>query len=705
MSVIQKIREKYATLMIVAICLSLVAFLLMDALVGPKSIFHHSTAVAEIDGQDIDYRDYINQEQEAENAAQQQNPNLTDADRQQIRDQVWSQILSDAILGKEYSTLGIGVTTEEITDQAATPDADEQIKAIPLFKDPQTGEFDPARVVQFVRNINQDQTGRSLQLWDQIQEYLEKTIPRKKFYSLVSQALYYPKWLAEMEIKDRSTNADISYVSVPYTTIPDSAVKVTDDELQQYLDTHKLLFHQDAGRSIEYVSFDVIPTSDDSASLLKQMNQLKQNLINTDTADIPGFINRNSDIPYYDAYLTKSQIQAPNKDSVFDLPVGGVYGPYIDNGDFTIAKMIDKREIPDTVKVRHILISTQSTPDSVAKQRIDSIAKAIQGGASFAAMAEKYSDDPGSKHNGGVYTFSAQQIQDPNFTPEFRQFILYDGKTGDKKIVKGSMGYFYIEILDQKDFSPAVKVAFLSKNIIASQETENDVYGEANEFAGNNRTREAFEKSVQSQKLNMRTADNIAPTDYVIPNVGQARQLIQWMYNDAKIGDVSNVYSLDNKYVVAVLTGIRKEGTASLGEVRPEVAAEVIRKKKGKIIAEKIGNPTSLKELSSRLNLPVQQAQNVNFTTPYMPSAGFEPKVVGMVFNKSLGIDKLSSPVPGNNGVYILKVDSLINIPQTMDIKTVQESQEMTIQSSIISGLFDMMKKESNVVDNRIKFE
>lgn len=707
MSVIQKIREKYATVMILAICLSLVAFLLMDALVGPRSLFHHSDMVADINGHEIDYAEFSSREQQAEAQARSQNPNssLTDAQTQQIQDNLWNQILSENILGDEYAKLGIAVTDEEFVDLTASPDADPTIKSIPQFQDPKTGQFDPSMVSQFVRSIDQDPTGRTQMYWDQIRQYIENSTPQRKFYALVSQGLYTPRWLAAMNISEQQTNATISYVSVPYSTIPDSSIPVSDQEMRQYLASHRSEFHQDASRSLEFVSFDAIPSSADTQSLVSGVMGQVPDMKKADTSALPAFINQNSDIPFNDAYITADQILAPNRDSLISLPDGGMLGPYWDNGSLTLARMMDKRTLPDTVRIRHILISTQNIPDSVASNRIDSIVKAIQGGASFAAMVEKYSNDLGSKQTGGEYTFSAAQIQDPKFTPQFRRFIFFDGKKGDKKIVQGSLGYFYIEILDQRDFQPFYKIAFLSRHLDPSQETDNEIFSQASQFAGINRTRAAFEKSAVSQKLALRVADHILATDYQINSMGQARSVVQWAFNDAHLGDVSSVFNLDNKYVVAVLTGIQREGTSSLNEVRLQVSAEIRQKEKGQEIAAKLGSISSLKALSTRLSLPVQSAQNLNFSTPYMPGAGFEPHVIGEIFNKSLGINKISPAIPGNNGVYMIEVDSLKSQPVPQNLLSVQQSLEEIDQQDFGTQLFNMLKKTSKITDNRIKFQ
>src|SRR5690348_711483 len=342
MSLIQKMRDKYATVVVIAICVSLVAFLLMDAFVGPKSFFHRSTEVGVVDGEGIEYRDFMGQMQTAENNYRAQSPgsNIDDATRNQLRERVWNNFLNEVLLGNEYSKLGIGFTETELSDLTVTPDADPQIKGIRDFQDPQTGQFDPNRVIMFLKQLNQ-QTPEIQQQWIQLEDYLRNSTLQRKFFSLVRAGVYYPKWLQEIDMQDKSSSATISYVGIPYASISDSAIKVTDDELQQYLAAHSKVFHQDASRRVEYVSFDALPTPADSAAIMKQIDTLKSDMNSTDNAGIAGFINRNSDIPYNDIYIPQSQLQlpSPQKEGVENLPLGGIYGPFYTNGMVAYVKM------------------------------------------------------------------------------------------------------------------------------------------------------------------------------------------------------------------------------------------------------------------------------------------------------------------------------------------------------------------------------
>lgn len=704
MSVIQTIREKYATLMVVVVCISLVAFLLMDALVGPKSFFHQNTEVGSVNGQGMDIRDFTAEVQQQENLFRMQNPDrpANDETRHQVREQVWNKFIQDNLLGAEYEKLGIGFSPEELHDLTLTTNADPQIKAIPAFKNPQTGEFDPNRVASFWQSLknapaDNQQAAQQRAQWLQIEDYLQNSSKARKFSSLITKALYIPSWLSKEKEAERNTYATISYVSVDYTSIPDSSIKLTDAELQQYIDNHSALYQRDPSRSIEYVSFNAIPSAQDTAAIMKQMNGMIAAIDTIPADDVPGFISRNSETKYYDGFIPGSMIQSSEKDSLLLLPVGGALGPYYDNGSVVFAKMIAKKTIPDTVEMKQLLISTQLHPDTTAKRRIDSLENAVKAGANFDQLVAEFSD--GSKEEGGKIVLTPGN---PNI-PEDMNHFAFNQRTGDIDVVKSEYGYHLVKIIDQKHFEPAYKIAYLTRHMDPSQQTDNATFSEASRFAGVNTTRAAFEKSTSGQDGLNRLKADIKPTDYDVQNIGPARELIQWAYK-AEVGDVSGVFSLGNKYVIAVLTGIQEKGTADLASVRPQVEAIVRRDKKAALIAEKMKGNT-LQEVAKSVNDSISQAQHIGMVTPFIPNAGFEPKVVGAAFNPALKSgDKLSSPIYGNNGVYVLKVDSLQTETPEAEGEQYAKQQEMMLQQQVGSQLIEMLKKDAEIEDHRLKF-
>ncbi|MEZ2441606.1 SurA N-terminal domain-containing protein [Chitinophaga sp. RCC_12] len=695
MSVIQKIRDKYAVMIVVVICLAIVSFLLQDAFFGKSSLSRRDTSVGKVNGEDLDLAEYQRRIQDAENNARQQMPNIDEQTRQYIREQVWNEFLNEQIMQAQYKILGINVTEAEVVDQIKGKNPNPVV--VQQFT--RDGQFDRNALQQAI-----SQAGSNPQIREglhQLESYIAKYQERLKYVTLVKQGIYYPKWLAAQQQKDNSQTATVSYVSVPYATISDSTIKVTDAELDRFIQDHKQLFKVEESRKIEYVSFDAIPSAADSAAAIQQIMAMKLEL-DTTKDNIAGFINRNSDIKYYDGYISKNEAKVPMKDSIVNLPVGTVFGPYYDNNLIVFAKMIDRKNMPDSVKVRHILIASGAQgglPDSIAKKRADSLELAVKGGADFKALVDQFSDDPGSKQTGGEYELTPSS----QFVPEFKDFA-FDGSKGQVKVVRTQFGYHVIEILDQKNIGPAIKVAYLGKSVEASKETNNNAFSAASGFAGKSGTAAAFEKTVQQEKLNKRIADNVRPMDFVIPGIGQSRELVRWAY-ESKQGDVSKVFTFDDKYVVAVLTNVRKEGTAPLADVRPQVEAEVKKHKKAEQIIAKLQTPATLDAAAKSTNQPVLNAEGVSFATPFIASLGFEPRVAGASFNKNWGTAKVSAPIEGNAGVYVIKVDSFQPSAQpAQDIASQQAAYEQGVKSMLDQQLFEVLKKKSDVKDTRGKF-
>ncbi|HEY4206438.1 MAG TPA: peptidylprolyl isomerase, partial [Puia sp.] len=482
--------------------------------------------------------------------------------------------------------------------------------------------------------------------------------------------------------------------------------KVSDDEIQKYVDEHKDRFHQEESRSISYVLFDASPTADDSAKLRNQLAEMKADFVKSNNPE--NFLTRmQSDLPYYDQFVPKSQSQIPNKDSIFALAKGQVYGPYLDAGSYVMAKMIDEKLLPDTVKVRHILVATvdpqtqqPTLPDSIAKKRIDSVQNVLEHGGNWDSVALKVSDDPGSKEKGGVYDNITFQT---NFIPEFKDYA-FNGKKGEAKVLKTSFGYHYIQILDQKNFEPHYKIAQLSRKIETSPETDNTANGLASKFAGENQDGKNFDQAIQKQGLQKLLAPDISPSEYSIPGLGPNRQLIKWIY-EADLGNVSEPYPIGDKYIVAQVTEINKEGTMPARKARAQVEPILRNKKKAELIVKKLNSPASLQAAATASGQTIMKADSVTFNGNTIPNVGMEPKVQGAAFDKQL-VNKPASPaIAGNAGVFVIKVEnvSAVSNPNAdlQQQRFMEEQQEKNLVSRMLTY---SLRKQAKVKDDRSKF-
>ncbi|HVM87416.1 MAG TPA: SurA N-terminal domain-containing protein [Puia sp.] len=715
MSVIQQIRDKAAWLVFGLIALSLIGFLAMDAFVGRSRLFGgNSNVVGSVNGEDIEYPKFQALVEAMENQYKAQGYPVNDAMSQNIKNQVWDQFVQDDILDKIYQKTGIDVGDKELNDMLAGPNPVQGIRQ--SFTDKKTGLFDAqaaASAINQLRTIyksnkkTDNNYNNAKRLFEELIPQWIKERQKEKYFAMLGNSAYVPKWMAEKMVSDQSQIASISYVNTPYSTVADSTVKVTDDEINDYVQKHKDQYHQDESRSIAYVTFNAAPTSNDTAAVLKQLMDLKPEFDTTHNVQV--FIARNgSELEYSDAYYPKSKIQVPKKDSIFALPKAAVFGPYLDATDYVLAKKIDEKIMPDSVRARHILIATIDPKtgealleDSIAKKKIDSIKNLIDNGANFEALASKLSDDEGSKVKGGDlgYFTSGTMVK------EFNDFC-FDGKKGDKKIVRTQLGYHYIEITDQKNFEPAYKIAYMAKKIEASSATDDAASGLANQFAGESRNANAFDNNVKKNNYQKLIASDIQPTANTIPGLGANRQLVKWVYDDkTNVGDVSEPYSVGDKYVVAMLTEINKEGTMLPAKARLSVEPILRNQKKSELIIKKIGNVNSLDAAANATGQPVLKADSISFSSPFIANVGQEPKVIGASFDKQLQGKPASQPIPGNGGVFVIKVENVSAKSNTgANADELRKNQEQQEARLISYRAIDALKKTAKIKDNRSKF-
>ncbi|MEO5682739.1 MAG: SurA N-terminal domain-containing protein [Chitinophagaceae bacterium] len=706
MSIIQRIRDKAAWFLFIAIGVSLLGFLIQDAFVGKtgQGLFGgNTTSVGVVNGKKVEIAEYEQKVKQMEDQYQNMGYPMNDMMRQSVRENAWNQIISENNIADEVKKLGLTVTPKELDDMLFGPDAPEEFRK--QFTNEQ-GIYDVNAAKTAIAQLRKQKSAMADNFNNVYLPALVNNRLHEKFVSLLSNTTYYPKWMLEKMNSDNNSMASVSYVNIPYITIADSTIKITDDEITDYVNKHKEEFKQEESRGIAYVAFDASPSSSDTAALLNNMDLLKKEMAITPEADINTFLAKNgSQINFMDGYVSKTAIQVPSKDSIMALPNGAVFGPYADAGNLTLAKKIDEKVLPDSVRARNILIATnnpqngqQLLPDSIAEKRIDSIKLAIDGGARFDSLAAKFSASPEGQTSGGDLGY----FQNGKMVKEFNDFC-FSGKKGDRKIVKTQFGYHLVEITDQKNFNPAYKIAYLSKVISPSQETDEKASGLASQFASESRNAKAFDENVKKGNYNKLLAADIKPNDMNIAALGSSRQMVKWIY-DAKVGDVSEMFTIENKYVVGLVTEINKEGIASASKARPMVEYIVRSKKKAALIKAKIGSASTLEAIAAATNQPVLKADSVSFSSPLFPGAGQEGKVGGYAFNTSVK-GKVSPPVAGNSGVYSIRTENIY--AKSNEGASIDQQKASMIQNQKAAtgrGVIEAaLKKASSIKDTRSK--
>jgi peptidyl-prolyl cis-trans isomerase D len=686
MSVIQSIRDKGAWIVFGIIALALIAFILQDGMrrnTGRGNVNN----IAVVNGDAIEKTSFDEKvDMTAQNYAGQ------GVKREQIVAFQFNQEVDNLLIDQETQKLGIIVGNKELSDVLFGNESPFRNE----FTDKTTGEFKVNDAKTAIANIKKSKNADQIKQIEKF--YIEPSIQnriRGKYQAMVVRGVQMPKWLTEKSLNDNNAVSSISYVGVPYTTISDSSIKVSNDDIAAYLKAHENSYqNEEASKSISYVGFSAAPTSADTAATFNQVLQLKEEFKNT--KDDAAFLNKvGSDIPFYNSYVSKSRLQIANKDSVLAAGVGNVYGPYLDVRNFSIAKVLGVKQWPDSASVRHILIAAgQTRSDSVAKKLADSIKTAIAGGANFEEMVQKYSDDQGSKAKGGVYPMFPQA----QMVGEFNDFS-FDNPVGTKSVVKTEFGYHYIEILKQTERKPAYKIAYLSKQISASSETINAASTAAAKFVVDAKDQKSFIATAVKEKKQVFPATNIKANDLEIPGVGESRTLVRWI-TENKIDKVSEPIEVGENYVIAVVTAEEKKGLMSVESAKGQIEGFVRDQKKAEQI-KKTFKGSNLEALAAAAKTTVQKLDTVLFSYNTIPGIGNEPKVVGAAFNKAL-LNKVSEPISGNNGVFAITVHNLGANPAAFDVNAFKDELLNRARSAVYRTNVGL-KKAAKIEDNRFK--
>jgi peptidyl-prolyl cis-trans isomerase D len=707
MAIIGKIRKR-SGLLIILIGIAIAGFVLQDAFKGSSGLRNKELGV--VNGENITYTEFEKRvkEQEEQIKTQQQKENLTSQETFQIRQGVWNQIVNDVLMNNEYEELSIEVSSDELNDMFYGKFLHQFI--LQNFSDKKTGQVDKQRVVSIIDNFDQLKPEEQKQ-WKSIEEYVKTDRIRAKYNNLITKSYYLPKAFAKKAYQAQNDIVKCRLIAIDYNSISDSAVVLNDKDYQAYYDEHKQEFDQEASRDIDYVMFEVLPSKEDVDNITKQVNQL---FIDFQTAEnIPDFVNSVSDTKYDSTFLKRGKLPYSIDSAMFNLAVGTIIPPFIDNNSFKMAKLMDAQLRPDSMKASQILIAFQGaygageaikrTKDE-AKKIADSLNIILQKDvARFAEIAVSSSDYPSAKEDKGDMKWFADQT----IMPQINDAVL-NGKIGEVTLVESQLGFHIINITGKTTPLKKVRVAIITRDIEPSNQTYKNVFAQANKFASENNSIDLFEKTIKKEGLNKRTAEYIQPMSDNIPGVENARELVRWAFNEeTKKNDVSKqVFEFENKFIVAVLKEVREKGIASIEQIKPRLEMVVKRDKKAVMLQEKIktalGQTKDLYQLATKFNVQVDTIDQLNFAAYNVGRRGYEPEVIGTTF--SLKQNVLSKPIKGYSGVYLINVDQIIKAPEAKDYTMTMMQLQGMYQQRVTNDVNKVIQDKAKIEDNRIFF-
>ena len=703
MAVLSSIRSRGK---LIAICVggALLAFVLGDFLSSGATLFGASqTKMGDINGTTIDYQQFQQQVEAREQYIQRlyNTSSLDAATTENIREYVWEQAIMENTILKNADNQGIIVTDAEIAHLVQTGQINDNI-ILQIATDRQTGMYNPQAITEFIAQGSSNSLYRYL--WQNMENDLRTSRQAEKYLQMVSAGLNVTTAEVEREFAQRTQLSDVKYALIPYTSIKDEEVTVSEDKIQAFYNENiKRYFNTTESRSISYVVFDILPSEKDSADALKEANEVKAGLERAQVADVNAYIQINAQCKTDNSqkHYSKGELSDPTLDEMmFSQEPGFVYGPYKEDRYYKVARLMSKEMLSDSVQVSHLLLLVQNPADSLTvKAKADSLMNVCNSGIDFGALAAQFSEDQGSVADSGKLGWVTERTP---FVPEFLD-ACFKAEKGKITIAKTSYGYHIIKVTDKTAPKQKVGVVVASVDITPSQQTTQTVYARASEFAGKNRTRQQFEEAVKNEKLVARLAE-LYSSSKGLPGIDNTRQIVKDVFNDEKKNSVSDVYESDERFIVYVLTGILPKGTKSINVVKDEVTRLATNDAKGDYIISKLGSVSSVEDAANKMGVEVKNATSVHLDMSALPGGSLEPKVIAAVAGLQQG--QMSAPIKGEAGVYVLQNTSYTPAQaiQPINVTTDKKMMQMDLQRRASYLISRSIVDQADITDQRVKF-
>ncbi|WP_350289981.1 peptidylprolyl isomerase [uncultured Croceitalea sp.] len=704
MAILGNIRKR-TTVLILIIGLALFAFVISGIFTADGGGAKIGSAVAEINGEDLSIDEF---RQKVEQASRRYGANFSST---QLVNTVYDQEVRSALLNQQFEDLGIAIESDQIVEFVKTSG----YAQIPDFQD-ENGIFNAEIFKSSIADWKVNDPLR-YDAWLEDEKNIMQAAKEQLYFNLVKAGAGATLNEGEFDYNLTNNKVDVQYVRVPYTSIADSTIQVSKQEIEAYVKEHKEDFKQDKSRDVRFVFFEEQPSLEDEtavkdgmAALLDDSVEYNEATDQNDTiagfrnaADLAAFLDRNSDSKYDTIFRAKKELPAVAADSLMSLNVDGIYGPYRDGNFFKLSKMVSRKP-NGSVKASHILFTyegaTRANPEiKRTKEDAEAEAKKIlveakKEDAVFANLARDNSDGPSAPRGGDLGYFQEGIMAD-----EFNDFC-FGNAVGEVGLVETEFGFHIIRVDDKEDI---VKIATLSREVESSEETINTLFTEATKFEMASIDAEAnqFSDIAKESEFTVRPVNKIKEMDENLPGLGSQRAVVQWAFNDdTKVGAIKR-FDLANGYAVVQLTKKYKEGLMSsedasataLPKIRKErKAAQIIDANKGK----------SLEDLASSNNVTVSTASALTMKSPTIPGAGREPFVVGNAFTLEEGAT--SNLLKGETGVFMVKATKKIPAAELQNFSTYAKTLSTSNANRVNSAVYNALKEGAEIEDKRATF-
>lgn len=701
MALISTIRKNSA-LIVVLIALGLIGFIVQDMTAGQNSIFGSlQPSIGKINGQAVDLNEF-NRTESILYAG-------STGDIYARRSALWDYFVEKALIDQEGEKLGLGVSKNELNDLQFGPEPSPII--MQRFMDQTTGQLNREQLNSLKQQITSNtMTATARSYWAIQEQEIIKDRIQTKLVNMVSKGMYMPSWVAEMSQKESATMMELVYTRIPFDAIDNSEVSVSDEDYANYLKENPGLFKfTEEARKLGLVIFDVKPTKADSAAHRKKIADVIKDWKQApnDTVFVEQYLGT------IDGAYVKREGLLQNADSIFNLPIGGIFGPYVEGNAYRAVKLLDRKIVPDSVKSRHILIRPDATtPLAVAKARIDSIKGAIEKGTTtFEAMAARFGQD-GTSMNGGDLGYTGPG----GMVKPFNDLIFFQAEQGKLYTVETQFGVHLVEVTGKRITSngSGVRVAYISEVIKPSKETETKRFDEAQRFL--NANNKSIDGMLAAAKKIKGVTQEISPAvnanEFFVGSLGSgqtSREIVRWAFGASKGEVAPDIYTFTdptefytNKYVLAGVKTIFKPGNATADQVKEDIETVVINRKKGELIINKIKGK-GVEAAAAQYSAKVDTLRNIRFNQSFLPNnVGSEPRFNAYAFKLKQG--QTSQPFLGNNGVYVVNAFNVTTPSSASDVNQLKSTLATSARAQVGTRFMPAFRKMAKIKDNRSKY-
>ncbi len=679
------LRTKGGVIVTIVIFLALIAFLVGDLFSAGGSIFNsRAMRVGQIDGHSIDYAEFAGESDYVGNIFNMMRGRSASSSQEQemIYNTTWDRFIMRYSYMPSFEKMGLSVAGAEQKDMVNGTYMSPVI--LQTFANPATGMFDPAIMTNFMYEVSANPSMGAM--WSYIKGQMTDNRIMTKYMALVTNGFYTTGLEADNALKTAGNKYDVRLVTKAYNSVPDSLVNISDSRIKEYYKSHKEMFKQGASRDVEYVLFDVMPSSDDYSVAAEHINKIADDFRASESPMQYATVNsqERTDQNYYGENALSADMAA----IAFGNRKGETYGPVLNGDTYTISRISDIRMIPDSLGAQHILVPVNQ------KKLADSLVGVIRKGGDFATLAREYSVDQSAQMNGGdLGRFAPEQM-----VKEFSDAALKANK-GDVYTVESQFGLHIVELTYKSQPVRKAQVATITYKVDPSAKTMQDIFTEATSFvAAAGKTADQFKQAVSDKALSKRSI-RIRNTDRTISGLDNAKELIRWAFNGDN-GDVSDIMEIDGDYLVAALTDAKEEGYTPVEQVSAQIRTTLANEAKGDIISAGMTG-ASLDAIAEANSAEVQAVNDIQFSAFYIPEVGVELSLTGAV--SALPKGQLSKPVKGASGVYVFEVAEIHN-----DGTATAEGEKTRLEANTTSYLnertMQAITEESDITDMRVKF-